>query len=135
MFPRVAPWHYFTWLFNGNSLEPPGWKPVLEGEKFTTLYIRGNVSFGHNISRVQPNLFATVQKGGRKQRQSYWFSLVRLILYTLPFEMPLGLIAMLPPGSDIKSSARDVNYKLPSNAVLCALSLIALERARHQVPV
>ncbi|MDH3556803.1 MAG: hypothetical protein OES18_13215, partial [Deltaproteobacteria bacterium] len=36
-------------LFNGNSLEPPGWKPVLEGEKFTTLYIRGNVSFGHNI--------------------------------------------------------------------------------------
>ncbi|MDH3927608.1 MAG: hypothetical protein OEV22_06640, partial [Deltaproteobacteria bacterium] len=28
--PCVAPWHYFTCLFNGNSLEPPGWKPVLE---------------------------------------------------------------------------------------------------------
>jgi hypothetical protein len=51
--PCVAPWHYFTWLINGNSLEPPGWKPVLEGEKFTILYIRGNVYFGHNIFWVQ----------------------------------------------------------------------------------
>ena len=51
--PCVALWHYFTWLFNGNSLEPPGWKPVLEGEKFTTLYIRGNVYFGHNIFWIQ----------------------------------------------------------------------------------